>query len=750
MPSASPDGPPLRVGPFDAIASEGGWGAGWTVGGTGWYRKAFDLSVAAGERVELRFDGSYLDTDVWLNGVHLGSDDQGHLGFAFDLTPHLAPGGRDLLAVRVRSEGFNSRWYNGAGIYRHVWLVRTGPVRIPLSGVAIRTPEATRDSAVVEMDVEVENRGPERARTEVAATLRDPEGTVAGEARAVIDANPGETLIVPLRIALPSPRLWSLDDPAMHAAEVTLLRDGECVDQVTEPFGVRTVTCDAENGLRINGVPLKLKGAAIHADNGLLGAMAFDRAEIRKVELLKANGFNAIRCAHNPFSPAFLDACDRLGMLVVAEIFDVWNEGKLGHDLGARRFADCWRSDVETFVRRDRNRPAIIFWQIGNEITERDRPEGVETATNVRDAFRALDPTRPLTAGLTIGSEGPKGEPSRRGLDVVGYNYLLHAYEPDHAASPDTVFMATESFAADYAETWAIVERHPWMIGAFCWTAIDFLGEVGVGGSNLRRDGEKPPPSVLPFTLYTWDYPFWLAGCGEIDILGRKRPPSFYRDVLWGRRPIALFVQRPAPPGFHEEVGDWGWPDELASWTWPERSTLTVRAYCAGDEVRLLLNGHEVGRIPLTAADRLKAEFTLPFAPGELTAVGYRDGREIGRETLTTVGEPIALRLHFEDDRISTGPGELAYAMIEVCDALGRPVSDAQADVEVSLDGPARLEALGSANPRGIESLRDARCTTYQGVAQAILRPVGAGVATIRAASPGLISAQASVSFSTS
>ena len=747
VPPATPGGPPHKIGPFDPEASTGTWAMAWTVGGTGWYRKHFSVAdIAPGEIVELRFDGAYHTTDVWLNGVHLGDHDHGHAGFTVDLSPYLRRNADNVVAVRVRNEGFNSRWYNGSGIYRHVWLTRTNAVRVPLWGVFVITPEVSEAQATVRVAVEVENRGSESASVAVTAELRDAKGHSVGTAHSSVDAAPGQPSTAVLDMVVESPRRWSPADPALYSADVSLSVQGEGVDQISTPFGIRTIDCDAQRGLLINGEPIKLKGAGVHDHNGLLGAAAIDRAEIRNVELLKANGFNAVRCAHNLYAPAFLDACDRLGLIVIEETFDVWNVGKFDHDLGARRFKETFRRDITNMVKRDRNRPSIVFWNIGNEIPERNKPAGVETAAAIRKAILELDDTRLLTAALAPMVSGKDAKPSRRGLDVVGYNYMLDKFEPDHAENPETVFMSTEQYPAIIYDAWKKVETYPWLIGDFVWTGIDFLGEVGVGSSQLRRNGEKPPRSVLDFTIYFWDYPFYLAGCGDLDLIGRKRPQSHYRDVVWQRSPLELFVQRPIPTGFHEEVTSWGWHDELESWTWPAAEMLTVRTYSAGDEVRLLLNGAEVGRKRLVPTDKLVAEFEVQYQPGELVAVAYQNGSELARKSLTTAGIPAQLRLRAERTQVAASANDLAYVYAEVCDAEGRLVPDAQVRLSFAVVGPARLLVAGSANPQGIESFRDDSCTTFHGVAQAILAPTGGrGEAIIEVRSTDLASDRLSI-----
>lgn len=738
-PAATPGGPPLRVGPFDAVASAGGWGAGWTVGGIGWYRKMFTApDLHGGERAEICFDGAFSEAEVWLNGVKLGTNVYGYAAFAFDLTPHLRPGHANILAVRITNEGETSRWYSGSGINRHVWLTVTGPVRIAPWGVAVSTPTISRTAAEVLVDIEVENHRAEAAPIEVVAQIRDAKGRKAGRGRAKLMLPAAGKAAASVAIKLAKPRLWSPDRPDLYTAEVSIIAGGSVTDSCSARFGVRSIAVSAQTGLTINGQPVKLKGACIHADHGILGAVAIDHAERRKAELLKRNGYNAVRLGHHMFPQAFLDACDELGLLVVDEVFDVWEKPKGRTNDYSKHFKQHWRTDLERMIRQDRNHPSVIFWSIGNEIEERITPRGVEIAAELREAILALDRSRPLTAGIN-GPTGANGEPARRSVDVVGYNYQLLSYDKEHERYPDMIIMSTEQYARDIHDGWRKAEASPWLLGEFVWAGIDYLGEVGAGSSELKPN---PPPRMDFGSIFLWDYPAYISGCGEIDILGQRKPQGLYRDVLWGKSPLELLVQRPTPAGTYERESSWGWPDELESWTWGQGGDvpMIVRAYTSGDEVRLLLNGSEFGRKSVaTPGDKLTASFDVPFAPGELIAVAYRGGIEIGRKRLETVGAPARVRLRAERTAIAASPNDLAYIHAEVLDAEGRKVPDAQIALTFSLKGEGRLRATGSANPRGLKSFSDPNTLTFHGEALAIVQPEQKrGSAIVTVTSPGL------------
>ena len=750
VPPLTPDGPPHKVGPFDTDATAFGWGMGWTVGGIGWYRKHLAISeLAPGEQVEVRFDGAFMVTEAWLNGVPLGRNVNGYLGFVFDLTPHLRSDGPNVLAVRVANVGETARWYSGSGIYRHVWLNRTGAVRVPYSGVAITTPGATAATARVLVGVEVENRDPAPKATECAIVLRDAAGRVVGSAGKTLSLAAGQSGKVDIELTVAHPALWSPDAANLHRADITLTSEGKATDRISQRFGIRTISVSPTSGFQVNGKTHQLQGACLHHDHGILGAAAIDRAERRKLELMKTNGFNAIRCSHNPPSPYFLDVCDELGLIVIDEAFDVWEKPKLLKDAYQVYFKDHWRDDLTAMIRRDRNHASVVFWSIGNEISEAISPHGVEIATQMRAVIRAQDTSRFITQALTASYAGKGGAGARAQLDVTSYNYSFNAVDKDHQTYPDLTFLTTETHSKDAAEIREHMDHNPAYMGEFVWTGMDYIGEVGSGSSRLRSDkgvpdGEKKiifGMDVSMLNFYVWDYPAYQSGSGEIDLIGLKKPPSHYRDVVWGRNPLALFVQRPVPAGFHEDQTAWGWPDVLESWTWPEGNPapMMVHFYTAATEVVLLLDGHEVGRKQMTTADRMMGKLPVPYKAGKLEAVAYTEGRVVARRTLETVGAPARLRLRAERSTIDGSVADLAYIFAEVCDARGRPVPDAAVPLNFSVTGKGRLRAAGSANPYGIESFQDGLTRSYHGTALVIVQPTGRrGEIVVNVASPGL------------
>jgi len=737
---------PTKIGPFDVALSAGQEATGWVVGGTGWYRKQFRFPAMDGHaQVEIRFDGVYMNSEVWINGHSLGAHPNGYTSFAYDLTPFIKRDAVNVLAVRVRNEGANSRWYSGSGIYRHTWLTLTGEVRIPLWGLSVATPKVSSDLSTVEFSIAVQNRGNSPQDATIRTRILGPGGAPAGTGEQVHSLSANGESKTTQSLDIKGAQLWSHATPHLYRAEVEVLIAGKQVDRSTVTFGIRSVEVDIDHGLRINGEVVKLKGGCVHHDNGILGSAAFDRAEERRVETLKASGFNAIRTSHNPPSPAFLDACDRLGMMVIDEAFDCWNLGKNVDDYHVY-FEDWWERDIESMLLRDRNHPSIIFWSIGNEIDGRRESTGVAIAKKLHDAVKSIDTSRPVTMAVPGPydhnlPEWQANDPAFLHLDVGGYNYQWQQYEIDHKRFPNRIIMGTESFPFEAYESWRSAERLSYVLGDFVWTGIDYLGESAIGHSILNQ------------TPGWWrqQYPWFNSYCGDIDLIGDKKPQSYYRDVLWGDSKLEIAVQRPLPAGRTEELANWGWRDELRSWTWKgyEGKALNVRVYTSGDQIKLMLNGKEIGSKPVPESAKLIAQFDVPYAEGELRAVAFKEGAEIATIAYKTVGKPAQLRVKADRTAIRASRGDLAFITVEITDAAGNSVPDIVRKIDFHVDGSGELAAVGNGNPKDVTSFREPTCRTFRGRCLAILRPSGReGAITLRVTADGLAPASVVVKCS--
>jgi beta-galactosidase len=666
--------------------------------GVGWYQKRFEAPDA--ETILIEFEGVYMNAEVWLDEHHLGRHPYGYTAFRYDLTPYL--GGEHLVRVLVdNSCQRNSRWYSGSGIYRHVWLWTGGRVRVEPWDVCV-TNEHVRTVVTSDLGRDCE------------VVVRSRVGDREVEDRVTVPARGSVTLEQPL--PLESPERWAPETPTLYTLETQVLVDGALADTATTTFGVRTLAFDAESGFRLNGRPLELRGGCVHHDHGPLGAASHDRAEERKVELLKANGFNAVRCAHNPPAPAFLDACDRLGLLVIDEAFDCWRNGKHVADYHVV-FDDWWRRDLDAMLLRDRNHPSVIMWSIGNEPVERARPEGARIARMLADHVRSVDPTRPVTAGINGGHghwEWAELDDLFATLDVCGYNYAAAQYP----ARRTRIVYGSESVAASAFDHWRSVGELSHVIGDFVWTACDYLGEAGIG----RAHAEDEPAPLLA------TYPWHVANCGDLDLCGFKRPQSHYRDVLWSRRGPFIVVHDPA--GL-DRVSYWGWPDVWPSWTWPghEGRPLRVDVYSAEDRVELFLDDTLLGIQP---TGRCVATFEVPYRPGCLRA---------GDCELRTVGEPAAVRL--TPDRTVLGDDDLCFVAVEVVDAEGSLHPGAGHTISFHVDGPAAIAAVGSGDPAGTEPFRGSRRSVYRGRGLVVLRTDGdRGAVRLRGEADGLAAAE--------
>jgi len=727
----SAGGPHVRIGPFDSVLSAGGGSTGHVVGGTGWYRKSFKLPAeAAGKRVRIEFDGVYMNADVWLNGAHLGEHPYGYTAFAFDLTDNLKPAGEEnVLAVRVRNEGANSRWYSGSGIYRQVRLVMTSQVHIGQWGVFVTTPRIAKDKAEVRARVTVENHGTKPARMRVRVSA----GGTSGEAKGTVRG--GDSADLTAVLSVKKPRLWSPESPHMYKAGISVSADGKEADCVEVPFGIREIKADPDGGFYLNGKSIKFKGGCVHHDLGPLGSMTITRAEERRVELLKAAGYNAIRTSHNPPSTAFLDACDRLGMLVMDESYDCWRKGKNPEDFG-KHFDKWWKIDLDSMVRRDRNHPSVVMWSIGNEIPERYTEDGAHGAKMQADRIRELDPTRPVTSAFNGVNDG--ADPYLASLEISGYNYNPDKYVVDHNRHPKRLMAATESVGLTTFEYWAQVEEHTYVLGDFIWTALDYLGESGIGASHLDTD---PAGFLRP-------WPYFVSNCSDLDYCCFTKPQGLYRRVMWGVDRLNMVVHRPIPEGRTEKITFWGWPNVTESWTWPgqEGKEMEVHLYADCEKVRLLLNGRQVGEKPAGKPARHHVIFRVPYEPGELRAVALDGSRKVAERVLRTAGAPARVRLTADRKAISRSREDLCYVTVSVLDANGVVVPDAGDPVRFTVSGPGELVATGSGSPDAMASFTKPERVPYEGKCLAVIRPTGkAGTVMLRAEYPGTSPAQVSV-----
>ena len=688
----------IYTGPFSGKGATG-TGGGWFEGGKGEYKKTFATPNA--EVVKLHFEGVYQKAEVFVNGKKAGQHAYGYTPFTVDVTPMLNKDKNEVLVKVDNSAQPNCRWYSGSGIYRHVWLMTMPKVHIKENGVFITTPEVSAQKATVKAEVEVVN--------ESSATASATVG-IDGSNTQTVSLKAGESKKVEFTYTINNPRLWSPETPYLYTAEVSL--NGKKSESVR--FGVRSFSFDAENGFILNGKKVLLNGACVHHDDGAIGAMAYDAAEIRKVRLMKDAGFNLIRTSHNPTTRAFLDACDSIGMLVIGEAFDGWRTQKTAHDY-SELIDSCYREDIHAMVLRDRNHPSIISWSIGNEVIERKEIRVIHTAKLLKNAILECDATRPVTEALCAWDRDWEiYDPHFEVLDIGGYNYMIFKHKEDHERNPKRVMWQTESYPRDAFRNWAYVNDFQYIVGDMVWTGLDYLGESSIGRYYYK--GEREGESWID-----GGHPEWHgAYCGDVDITGWRKPISHYRDMLWnGNETLYMAVRE--PNGYIGEIKNtmWSvWPT-WESWTWRgwEGKPVEVEVYTKQPEVSLYLNGKLLETKKVSRETEFKAVFTVNYTPGTLRAEA--GGKSV---TLATAGEPAKLRLTTDRKTIKSGGQDLAFITVEVLDKAGNVCPEAAIPCNVTVTGGATLMSAASADLKDTEPYTTPRVTTWKGRAIIVIR----------------------------
>ncbi len=751
----------LIEGPFDKN-SIGQGATGFTDGGTGWYRKKFITEASfPGKLVTVHFDGVYMNSDVWLNGHHLGNHPYGYTPFYYDLTPYLLPVGKqNVLAVKVRNEGKNSRWYSGSGIYRHVWLTTTEPIHFAPWGVFIATPEVSKITATINVKSVINNEQSTQSNIIIVTTILTPDGKTVGRTHKDVQAEANASHIDSQTIAITNPVLWSVETPYLYKLITEIKSGNKTIDRIETAFGIRSIHFDGVNGFMLNGKRVLLKGGCIHHDNGPLGAAAIDRAEERKIELLKSIGFNAIRISHNPPSQALLNACDRLGMLVLDEAFDMWENAKNPQDYHLY-FKDWWQRDLQSIILQDRNHPSVIMWSIGNEIYEAPDSIGHQLAKQLADEVRRLDPTRPVTEAIVFLPPYTKKpwqdyEPNLANLDVDGYNYFLehnstyfqrdsataHRFETEHAKHPQKAFISTEYLAVDALENWEETEKYPFFLGGFKWTAMDYIGEAGIGRSIYLAQSKNIPKGLMGMGLFYKDsWPVFNAYCGDLDLIGNRKAASYYQSVVWRNSPIEMLVHRPIPDSLKEVIAPWGFSDEIKSWSWPgqEGKKMQVNVYTRSKKVRLELNGKKIAE-QIVQEGSIEASFEIEYRPGTLVAKGFDGGKETGSSTLSTTGKPVAIRLVADRTSIKGDLNDLSYVGVEIIDAKGQVVPYVD-DLEITyqITGNGMIAGVGNGSFDDMSSFQQNHKKVFHGRGLVIVRPnANKGIVVLRASADGL------------
>ncbi|WP_242875488.1 glycoside hydrolase family 2 TIM barrel-domain containing protein [Anaerobium acetethylicum] len=735
--------------------------AGYRDGDVYNYVKTIDIPKEYRDKtVSLKFEGVYMNAFVYINGELAGKCPFGYSTFYVPANEFLKYGEENEIRVIVRNGAMtNSRWYSGGGIYRDVYLLVSDLTYIVEEGVQIVTEAASEEYAVVRISTELKNRRHLSEEVMLETTIQDASGSIVNKEIVSAVLFEQEERKICQRIVLDNAKVWSAETPNLYTCVSRLYRGENLLDESRTVFGVRTLQVDAKKGLRVNGTVVKLRGACIHHDSGLLGASTYDDAQYRQVSILKNAGFNAIRMSHHPMAPAMLRACDELGMYVMDETFDMWNRCKSDYDYGLY-FQEWWERDVTAMVRKDFSHPSVILYSVGNEIPEIGSNHGAQVCHKICEKIKSLDNTRFILAAINgvfaagdavdrivsdVVSELSKvgqiegnvndfmtlmdghlddivvhPEISRRlekacaSTDIAGYNYMTARYEEDGRNYPNRVIVGSETYPPEIARNWALVEKCGHVIGDFTWTGWDYIGEAGVGvpAYNWGEGG------------FGATFPCQLAYTGDMDITGYRRPASYFREVVFGlRKEPYITVQNPGRYGEHLIKTPWVISDSLSSWTYKgyEGKPVVVEIYSPGEEVELLCNGKSLGKKAAGKDAGFRTCFDVVYEPGTITAVAYEGGEEIARTELKTAGEKRKIALYAEKGRDT----ELIYIPIEICDEQGTLAADEELKLEISVEGSADLAGFGTGNPKPLYNYNKAVTETFQGRALAIVKKNG-------------------------
>ena len=732
--------------PFDE-KSPAGTGGGALDGGLGWYRKTFTLpETDKNKLIFIDFDGVYRNSEVWINGHYLGIRPYGFSSFRYELTPYLYFGNkRNVIAVKVdNSEQPNSRWYSGSGIYRNVWMVLTDPVFVDHWGTYITTPEVSEQSAGVNLNTTVRNAAKQAQSITLNTVIYNAEGKEVAKISTPqnISGNSAAEIVQDLKIN--SPTLWSDGNPYLYKAVSKIESKGKDLDTYETTFGVRYFTFDKDKGFILNGKPVKIKGVCLHHDLGCLGSAFNTRAMERQLEIMKEMGCNGLRTSHNPPAPELLDLCDRMGIIVMDEAFDMWKRAKTKYDY-SHNWAQWHKKDLEDMIRRDRNHPSIFIWSIGNEIPEQSVPAGDSIARELSAIVKSLDNTRPITSACNrMGLRDKNYLASSSGIDLVGINYHLEMYDSVQFKYPGRKYIATETTSAfatrgeynmpsefirrwadgerrnnsaknsnltcssydncsaawgsTHEETWKMVKKRDYISGMFIWTGFDYIGE--------------PTP-------YPW--PARSSYFGIVDLCGFPKDAYYMYQSEWTNKPVLHIFPH---------------------WNWKQGDTIDVWAYTNCQEVELFLNGKSLGT-KRKQGDELHLKWPVVYEPGTLKAIGRTDGKEVLTEEVKTASAPAKIIMSADRSSIKADGSDLSFVTVKIVDKDGIVVPHADNLVNFHLSGEGTIAGTDNGNPISLESFQTKDRKAFNGLCLAVIQSEEkAGTITLKATAEGLQGAE--------
>ena len=674
-------------------ANPTGRGGGYLPAGIGWYRKTFTVnSTDTKRKFFIEFDGVMANSDVWINGFHLGKRPYGYISFSYDLSGHLKFGKSEMNVLSVKVDNSlqpASRYYSGAGIYRHVRLVATNAMHVEQWGVYITSNQVSDKKATLKLETKVINESSANSIS-LETTILDPSGKIVKSVETKQSIPAGKSVTINQTLEVASPLLWDVNQPNLYKAITKIKSAKVTLDEQTTVFGIRSSKFEAATGYWLNGKNIKIKGVCLHHDGGALGAAVPLRAWERRLELLKEVGVNAIRTAHNPVAPEFLDLCDRMGFLVMDETFDTWTAVKPGSEYGYNlNFAKWWEKDTRDMVLRDRNHPSIIIYSVGNEIRDNlNDSSGFKRYKDQQDLVHRLDPSRPVTMALfRPGSSKVYTNGFAETMDIVGQNYREKELVDAHLAKPERIVLGTEN-GHELAE-WLVLRNNPFMSGQFLWTGVDYLGEA-----------------LWPSISYEK---------GLFDRTGGWKPLSLQRQSWWSDKPVVSIVRRDDNAGAGELVANWT-PTDFGTY-----DEAKVEVYSNCDEVELFLNDKSLG-VKSKPTNDASRKWELTFEKGSLKAVAKNAGKVVATTEYKTAGEPVAIILSADKSNIANDWDDVSYVTAKVVDANGIVCPNVDKLITFSVSESGNVVAVDNGNVNSHESYRGLERHTYNGQCIAIVR----------------------------
>jgi beta-galactosidase len=703
-------------------------------GGIGWYRKKFNLSDIAGKKFFIVCDGIYKNSTVYINGNELGTRPYGYATFQYDMTPYILEG-ENVLAVKVdNSKQPDSRWYTGAGIYRHVWLITSSLVYVAQWGTFVTTPVVSEKEATVNVLTTITNDTPEKSNISILSSVLDDSGKEVATQKQSVKANANSKTEVKTNFKVISPKLWDIENPNLYKLVTKVFQGKDLKDTYTTTFGIRSIAFRADSGFYLNGKNVKILGVCNHHDLGSLGSALNDRALQRQLELLKTMGCNGIRCSHNLMAPELLELCDKMGFLVMDETFDSWYIGKDAAPFGFQNYFKDWHErEITDMVLRGRNHPSIIFWSIGNEIKEQWFPgstNGGEIARELVATVKKYDTTRFTTSAFNFIRDADK-KGMTAAVDVVGFNYSIDAYDEIRQKHPDWFYLASETtsqfdsrgvyhFTLDtivktfpdcqasafddagggttHEEAWLAVKNRPWMSGLYIWTGFDYFGEPSPYGNQAVS-----------------------SYFGILDLCGFPKDSYYFYKSQWTKEPMVHL---------------------LPHWNWKDGQQIDVLAYTNCDEVKLYLNGQFLETKRLADIPKLSLRWKVPFRAGVLKAEGFKNGKLVATDVVKTAGDVAIIELLPDRSTINSDGKDLSFITVKITDENGTLVPDADNLVHFELEGEGKIVGVGNGNPMSLEPAKGRERRAFSGMCQVIVQSTGnAGDIKLKASSLGLADA---------